>query len=118
MKTSGNSMLVLYPGGRDPVEFFSNSMWKESLERHAIATYFFGAPKGWRTMIRGFEIEAATKVLAEMRSMEYFPCTLPAFLLHGLWRRSEYCLCFFDNPYFGAGGVGQRGGTRRLTENC
>ncbi len=86
MKTSGNSMIVFIPGGDDPAGFFTRSMWKESLERHAIATYFLGAPDGWRLDDPGFEMDAATRVMAEMRSMEYFPFNAPGV----------YCMAFGD----------------------
>jgi len=84
MKTSGNSMIVFVPGGECPVEFLKKGMWKESLERHAIAAYFIGAPDGWRADDPGFEIDAATKVMAEMRSMEYFPYNAPGVYCMGL----------------------------------
>ena len=86
MKTSGNSTIIFIPGGEDPVEYFEKGIWKESLERHRMTAYFFGAPKGWRIDDPGFEIDAATKMMAEMRSMEYFPWNFPAI----------YCMGFGD----------------------
>lgn len=77
MKTSGNSMLVFIPGGKKARDFFLENSWKDSLEKHAIATYFVEAPNGWRLSDPGFEIDTATKVLGEMRSMEYFSYNAP-----------------------------------------
>ena len=91
-KTSGNSMIVFVPGGVDPMDFFQNSMWKESLERYAIATYFVGAPDGWKLDNPGFEIDVANKIMAEMRSMEYFPSNAPGI----------YCMGFEDGANIAA----------------
>jgi predicted esterase len=84
MKTSGNSMIVFIPDGEKPEVFFRRGFWKEALERHAISTYFISAPKGWRTDDPGFEMDVATKILAEIRSMEYYPSNAPGV----------YCLGF------------------------
>ncbi len=86
MKTSGNMVLVMIPGKEDPAEFFHKYSWQESLERHAMTGYFISAPRGWKLEDPGFEIDVAVKVLAEMRSMEYFPCNAP----------SVYCMGFGD----------------------
>ena len=86
MKTSGNMALVFVPGGESPEAFFHAASWKESLERHCMTAYFLGAPQGWQMDNPGLEIDAATRVLGEMRSMEYFPSNAPAV----------YCLGFGD----------------------
>jgi len=92
MKTSGNSAIIFIPGGEDPVDFFEKGTWKESLEQHRMTAYFFGAPKGWRINDPGFEIDAATKIIAEMRSMEYFPSNAPGV----------YCMGFGDGANIAA----------------
>ena len=92
MKTSGSMVLIMIPGGEDPVAFFEKCAWKESLERHAVTGYFVGAPKGWDLENPGMEIDVAVKVLAEMKSMEYFPCNAP----------SVYCLGFGDGAKIAA----------------
>ena len=51
-----------------------------------MTAYFLGAPQGWQMDNPGLEIDAATRVLGEMRSMEYFPSNAPAV----------YCLGFGD----------------------
>ena len=83
MKTSGNMVLVLIPGGLDPKEFFRAGGWKESLERHCITAFFAGAPGPRDLEDPGVEIDAAVKVLAEMKSMEYFPCNASAVYAMG-----------------------------------
>lgn len=92
MKTSGNMVIVLIPGGEDPSSFFHRNSWKESLERHAVTAYFVSAPDGWRLNDPGFEIDVATRILSEMRSMEYFPCNAPGV----------YCLGFGDGANIAA----------------
>ena len=86
MKTSGNMVLVFLPSGEEPTAFFHASSWKESLERHCMTAYFLSAPKGWQQENPGLEVDAATRVLGEMRSMEYFPSNAP----------SVYCFGFGD----------------------
>ena len=86
MKTSGNNLLVFTPGKAEPSDFFEDNGWKEILEKYAVTAYFLGAPSGWNTDDPGFEMDAAAKVVAEMRSMEYFPYNAPGV----------YCMGFED----------------------
>ncbi|MBQ4307362.1 MAG: hypothetical protein II759_02155 [Lachnospiraceae bacterium] len=83
MKTSGNMVLVLIPGGADPEEFFRDGGWKESLEKHCMTGYFASSPAPRDPEDMGAEIDAAVKVLAEMKSMEYFPCNASAVYAMG-----------------------------------
>ncbi|MBQ6551251.1 MAG: hypothetical protein IJL78_07580 [Lachnospiraceae bacterium] len=83
MKTSGNMVLVLIPGGEDPLSFFKKGGWKEACERHCMTAYFAGAPGPRDLEDPGMEIDAAVRVLAEMKSMEYFPCNASAVYAMG-----------------------------------
>ena len=78
MKTSGNMMLVLIPGKEEPEAFFRRGGWKETLERYSMTAYFAAAPEGWDLENPGAEVDVCVKVLAEMKSMEYFPCNAPS----------------------------------------
>lgn len=92
MKTSGSMALVFVPGGEEPAAYFRAAGWQESLERHCVTAYFLGAPQGWQKENPGLEMDAATRVLGEMRSMEYFPSNAPAI----------YCLGFGDGAAMAA----------------
>jgi len=85
-KTSGNSMFVLIPGGEKAQDFFDKGEWKQALERHAIATFFVEAPKGWNKDNPGLELGVMTRMITEMRSMEYYPSNAPGV----------YCMGFED----------------------
>jgi len=74
MKTSGNMVLVLIPGKTEPADFFNENGWKAALEKNCMTAYFVGAPEGWNVEDPGYEVDVAVRVLAEMKSMEYFPC--------------------------------------------
>lgn len=92
MKTSGNSMLVFIPGGEKPEDFFRRNHWDLVLEKYAITTYFVSAPEGWDQENPGLEMDMATRVMEEMRSMEYFPCNAPGV----------YCMGFGDGARMAA----------------
>lgn len=92
MKTSGNMMIVALPGGSRAEDFFKQGKWKETLEHHCMTAYFVEAAEGWNHKEPGIEIDVLVKVLAEMKSMEYFPCNAPAV----------YCLGFDDGALIAA----------------
>ncbi len=76
-KTSGNTAFILVPGGEKAEAFFEKGRWQDALEKHAVAAFFIEAPQGWKTDDPGLELDIMTKLLTEMRSMEYYPSNAP-----------------------------------------
>lgn len=77
MQTSGNSILIFMDGGCSAEEWIGRNPWTEILEKHQAAAFFIEAPQGWNLENPGYELDVATKMLAEMRSMNYYPCNAP-----------------------------------------
>ena len=89
MKTSGNMALVFIESGKKARAFIEEHNWREVLEACETSAYFLEAPNGWDTENPGLELDAATKMLAEMRCMELFAANAP----------SVYALGFGDGAY-------------------
>lgn len=89
MKTSGNSALVFIDGKTDVREWLSRNPWADILEEYEVAAFFIEAPDGWNLENPGYELDCASKLLAEMRNMLYYPSNADAV----------YALGFGDGAY-------------------
>ncbi|MBQ1504542.1 MAG: hypothetical protein IIZ49_04030 [Oscillospiraceae bacterium] len=89
MKTSGSMALVFIDSGKKARDFIAANNWIEVLEERETSAFFFEAPNGWDRENPGVELDAATKMLAEMRWMELFAANAP----------SIYALGFGDGAY-------------------
>ena len=89
MKTSGNMALIFIDSGKKARDFIGANPWPEVLEACETSAFFLEAPQGWDRENPGVELDAATKMLAEMRCMELFAANAP----------SVYALGFGDGAY-------------------
>ncbi len=89
MKTSGNMALIFIDSGKKARDFIAANNWCAVLEACETSAFFFEAPNGWDREDPGVELDAATKMLAEMRCMELFAANAP----------SIYALGFGDGAY-------------------
>ncbi len=92
MKTSGNMALIFIESGKRARDFIAEYSWCSVLEACETSAYFLEAPDGWDRENPGVELDAATKMLAEMRCMELFAANAP----------SVYALGFGDGAYAAA----------------
>jgi len=93
-QTSGNTLFILVEGGKRAEDFFIEGSWKETLERHRMATFFVEALHGWKTDDPGLELDVMTKMLAEMRSMEYYPSNGPSVYAMGFGDAAQIAAVF------------------------
>ncbi len=77
MKTSGSMMLVFLPSRTAARDFITDD-WVRILEERETSAYFYEAPEGWDDEDPGMELDGASKMLAEMRSMQLFAANAPS----------------------------------------